>query len=153
MFIGDKRRCVDGPRRIRVPLLSQRCADSGSGRSPEILSNIRERFSDAKERFTDFYEGARKKVVAGARYTDTTITDPDKLRAELAAIRRRGFAVNHGEWRSDVGSVAAVVIGADEKPIASLSVNLPVSRLTQQSEAAFGAAVNAAANNLSARIR
>jgi IclR family transcriptional regulator, acetate operon repressor len=96
-----------------------------------------------------------KQLPAGElpRYTDTTITDPDKLRAELAAIRRRGFAVNHGEWRSDVGSVAAVVIGADEKPIASLSVNLPVSRLTQQSEAAFGAAVNAAANNLSARIR
>jgi ElaB/YqjD/DUF883 family membrane-anchored ribosome-binding protein len=50
-------------------------ADSGSERSPEILNNIRARFSDAKERFTDFYEGARKKVVAGARYTDTSIRE------------------------------------------------------------------------------
>jgi IclR family acetate operon transcriptional repressor len=87
------------------------------------------------------------------RYTDTTITDPDELCAELAAIRERGFAVNHGEWRSDVGCVAAAVMGSDEEPIASLSVNLPISRLTQQSEAAFGAAVNTAANNLSARLR
>jgi IclR family acetate operon transcriptional repressor len=86
------------------------------------------------------------------RYSDTTITDPDELRAQLAAIRQRGFAVNHGEWRSDVGSVAAAVIGADEQPIASVSVNLPVSRLTEQSEAAFGAAVREAASNLSARL-
>jgi IclR family acetate operon transcriptional repressor len=86
------------------------------------------------------------------RYTDTTITDPDALRAELAAIRERGFAVNHGEWRSDVGSVAAAVMGGHEKPIASLSVNIPISRLTEESEAAFGAAVSEAATSLSARL-
>lgn len=86
------------------------------------------------------------------RYTDTTITDPDELRAELAAIRERGFAINRGEWRSDVGSVAAAVMGGHEKPIASLSVNIPMSRLTQESEADFGAAVNEAANSLSARL-
>jgi IclR family acetate operon transcriptional repressor len=87
------------------------------------------------------------------RYTDTTITDPDELRTELATIREQGFAVNHGEWRSDVGSVAAVVIGSQEKPIASVSVNIPVSRLTAESEAAFGVAVSEAARSLSARLR
>jgi IclR family acetate operon transcriptional repressor len=86
------------------------------------------------------------------RYTETTITDPDQLRAELAAIGRRGFAVNRGEWRSDVGSVAAAVMGGHEKPIASLSVNIPISRLTEESEAAFGAAVSAAATSLSTRL-
>jgi IclR family transcriptional regulator, acetate operon repressor len=86
------------------------------------------------------------------RYTDTTITDPDELRAQLAAIRGRGFAVNHGEWRSDVGSVAAAVMGGHEKPIASLSVNIPISRLTEESEAVFGAAVREAASRLSARL-
>jgi IclR family acetate operon transcriptional repressor len=86
------------------------------------------------------------------RYTDTTITDPDELRAELAAIQERGFAINHGEWRSDVGSVAAAAMGDHEKPIASLSVNIPISRLTEESEAAFGAAVSEAASSLSARL-
>lgn len=86
------------------------------------------------------------------RYTDTTITDPDELRAELAAILKRGFAVNHGEWRSDVGSVAAAVMGTHEKPIAGLSVNIPICRLTGESEAAFGAAVSEAASRLSARL-
>jgi IclR family acetate operon transcriptional repressor len=51
-----------------------------------------------------------------------------------------------------VGSVAAAVMGGHEKPIASLSVNIPISRLTQQSEADFGAAVSEAASSLSARL-
>jgi IclR family acetate operon transcriptional repressor len=86
------------------------------------------------------------------RYTDTTITDPDRLRAELAEIRTRGFALNHGEWRSDVGSVAAAVMAGPEKPIASLSVNIPVSRLTTESQARYGIAVSEAARLLSARL-
>jgi len=86
------------------------------------------------------------------RYTDTTITDPDEMRAELGAIRTRGFAVNHGEWRSDVGSVAAAVLGGPEKPIASLSVNIPMSRLTGESEAVYGIAVSEAARNLGALL-
>ncbi|MFI1919434.1 IclR family transcriptional regulator [Nocardia sp. NPDC020380] len=87
------------------------------------------------------------------RYTDTTITDPGELRAELADIRKRGYAVNRGEWRSDVGAVAAVVLGADEQPIASLSVNIPFSRLTAESEPVFAEAVSAAAAALTARMR
>ncbi len=86
------------------------------------------------------------------RYTDTTITEPDALRAELADIRDRGFAVNHGEWRSDVGAVAAVVLDGAGKPIASLSVNIPISRLTPDSEGFFGAAVRAAAHELGERL-
>ena len=86
------------------------------------------------------------------RYTDHTITDPDQMRVELARIRDRGFALNHGEWRSDVGSVAAAVLGAPEKPVASLSVNIPLSRLSEESEAFFGAAVSEAARNLAARL-
>jgi IclR family acetate operon transcriptional repressor len=86
------------------------------------------------------------------RYTDTTITNPDQFLAELTAISERGFAVNHGEWRSDVGSVAAAIMSAHEKPIASLSVNIPMTRLTTESEAAYGIAVSEAASNLSARL-
>ncbi|MFG1794946.1 IclR family transcriptional regulator [Nocardia sp. NPDC049149] len=86
------------------------------------------------------------------RYTDRTITDPDDLRAELATIRARGFAVNNGEWRSDVGAVAAVVLGGHEKPIASLSVNIPINRLTAESEPVFGAAVSEAARTLAERL-
>jgi IclR family acetate operon transcriptional repressor len=85
-------------------------------------------------------------------YTDTTITDPDALRADLAATRERGFAVNHGEWRSDVGSIAAAVLISPDTPIASLSVNIPMSRLTEEAQAVHGSAVTEAARTLSARL-
>ncbi|MFI9503446.1 IclR family transcriptional regulator [Nocardia sp. NPDC052566] len=86
------------------------------------------------------------------RYTDTTITDPAELRAELTVVRDRGFAVNRGEWRSDVGAVAAAVLDGNGQPIASLSVNIPIGRLTAESEPFFGAAVHAAAATLGARL-
>lgn len=95
-----------------------------------------------------------RRLLAGElpRYTDTTISDPDDLLAELAKIQARGFAVNHGEWRSDVGSVAAAVVTEPGNPIASLSVNLPVSRLTGESEERYGAAVAEASKTISARL-
>jgi ElaB/YqjD/DUF883 family membrane-anchored ribosome-binding protein len=37
------------------------------------LADIRERLESARERLTDAYGMARKKVVAGAKYTDETI--------------------------------------------------------------------------------
>ncbi|MEV6742226.1 IclR family transcriptional regulator [Streptomyces sp. NPDC051104] len=87
-----------------------------------------------------------------SRYTDTTITDPDRLLAELDRIRAQGYATNRGEWRSDVGSVAAAVMGEAGEPIASLSVNVPMSRLTDEAEPFFGAVVSEAAKTLSAHL-
>ncbi|MFD4413456.1 IclR family transcriptional regulator [Streptomyces sp. NPDC058246] len=86
------------------------------------------------------------------RYTDTTVTDPARLLAELDNARAQGYATNHGEWRSDVGSVAAAVMGGIEEPVASLSVNVPMSRLTDESQSFFGALVSEAAKTLSARL-
>lgn len=86
------------------------------------------------------------------RFTETTIDDASGLRAELALIRERGFAVNRGEWRSDVGCVASAVLGAERHPIASMSVNLPVSRMSSESEAYLGAAVRDAARELSVKL-
>jgi ElaB/YqjD/DUF883 family membrane-anchored ribosome-binding protein len=50
-------------------------ADSLTEHSTEAFGNLRERFGAAQERFADLYAGARKKVVAGAKYTDTTIRE------------------------------------------------------------------------------
>jgi ElaB/YqjD/DUF883 family membrane-anchored ribosome-binding protein len=46
---------------------------SATEHSDGAFESLRSRFSDAQERFTDAYAGARKKVVAGAKYTDETI--------------------------------------------------------------------------------
>jgi IclR family acetate operon transcriptional repressor len=86
------------------------------------------------------------------RYTDTTITEPDRLLADLDKVRTRGYATNHGEWRTDVGSVAAAIMGDAGEPVASLSVNLPRTRLTDESQALYGNAVSEAARSISARL-
>lgn len=43
--------------------------------SEEAMSTLRERLAAAQERFSELYTGARKKVVAGAKYADTTIRE------------------------------------------------------------------------------
>ncbi|TBO57408.1 IclR family transcriptional regulator [Streptomyces kasugaensis] len=82
------------------------------------------------------------------RHTDTTNTEPDRLRAELAAIRERGYATNSGEWRADVSAVAAPVVLGSGRVVASVSVNVPTSRMTEESRATFGALVRTAARDI-----
>jgi ElaB/YqjD/DUF883 family membrane-anchored ribosome-binding protein len=48
-------------------------AGSVTEHSADAFDSLRSRFSAAQERFTDAYAGARKKVIAGAKYTDETI--------------------------------------------------------------------------------
>jgi len=50
-------------------------ASSLSEHSAEAIENLRARFSLAQERFSEFYAGARKQVIAGARQTDATIRE------------------------------------------------------------------------------
>ncbi|SDH09270.1 IclR family transcriptional regulator [Nonomuraea jiangxiensis] len=84
-------------------------------------------------------------------YTDTTITDPAALRAELAEVLARGYADNRGEWRSDIAAVAAAVLGSDG-PLASLSVSTPASRMSEELRAEYGSLVTQAARTLTATL-
>jgi ElaB/YqjD/DUF883 family membrane-anchored ribosome-binding protein len=47
--------------------------DSVSEHTEDAISALRSRFDAAQERLAELYTGARKKVVAGAKYTDETI--------------------------------------------------------------------------------
>jgi ElaB/YqjD/DUF883 family membrane-anchored ribosome-binding protein len=47
--------------------------DSLSEHTADAVSALRTRFNAAQERLGDLYAGAKKKVVAGAQYTDETI--------------------------------------------------------------------------------
>jgi ElaB/YqjD/DUF883 family membrane-anchored ribosome-binding protein len=50
-------------------------AESVSERSSEALAALSERLGAAQERATELYDGAKKKVVAGAKCTDATIRE------------------------------------------------------------------------------
>lgn len=47
--------------------------DSLAEHSEDALSALRSRFDATQERLGELYTGARKKVIAGAKYTDETI--------------------------------------------------------------------------------
>lgn len=85
-------------------------------------------------------------------FTDTTITDPARLRAELATTRERGWATNSGEWRPDVSAVASAVLGEAGLPVASISVNVPTSRMTDETRPVYGALVHEAAKKISTAL-
>lgn len=63
--------------------------------------------------------------------TESSITSHDALRRELAAIRRRGYAVNMGGWRSEVAGVAAAITGEDGGAEAAICIAIPRYRATR----------------------
>ena len=59
--------------------------DTVSEKSGEVMENLRERFAAAQEKFSDVYDGAKKKVVAGAKCTDTAIRENPYQAIAIAA--------------------------------------------------------------------
>ena len=60
-------------------------ADSVSEHTADAVDALRTRFEAAQERFSDAYAGARKKVIAGAKYTDETIRENPYQSIAIAA--------------------------------------------------------------------
>lgn len=56
------------------------------------------------------------------RFTARTIIEPSKLRAELARIRRQGFARDQGEHGASVHAIAAPVFEPGGRFVAALSI-------------------------------
>jgi DNA-binding IclR family transcriptional regulator len=55
------------------------------------------------------------------RYTTRTLTDPRRLRRELASIRRQGWAQDKGEYSPSIHAFAAPILGHDGAIVAALS--------------------------------
>ncbi|MFF5986259.1 IclR family transcriptional regulator [Prauserella flavalba] len=79
-------------------------------------------------------------------YTPKTITDPDRLRELLAAVRRNGYAVSDGQVTLDALSVAAPIRGADGAVMAAVSL---VVRADTAEPIALAPLVQAAARGIS----
>lgn len=89
--------------------------------------------------------------------------DPDRMNqglskatfsaADLAIVRRRGWAQSVGEREPGVGSVSAPVRAPSGKVVAAVSVSGPLERLTRQPGRMHAPAVAAAAERLSQSMR
>jgi DNA-binding IclR family transcriptional regulator len=72
--------------------------------------------------------------------------------AQLAAVRRRGWAQSMGEREAGVASVSAPVRGPNRRVIAAVSISGPIERLGRQPGRIHAAAVVATAERLSEHI-
>lgn len=79
------------------------------------------------------------------RLTENTITDPDRLRANIREIRELGYAVNIGENRANVCAIGAAIRGVDGRPVAGIAISMPDIRFDHRSVPQWGAMVMKAA--------
>lgn len=69
--------------------------------------------------------------------TARTIIDPEALRAELAEIRERGYAIDDEEGEIGAKAIAVPVFGVEGLAIAAIGVAGPIQRLTRRAVVAF----------------
>ena len=82
--------------------------------------------------------------------TDKTVTTDAALRAELAAVRTRGYAVTDEELEPGLIAVAAPIHGYDGAVVAALSVSAPTTRMSKDSVATVAGYCTEEAAGLSA---
>ncbi|GLZ53106.1 IclR family transcriptional regulator C-terminal domain-containing protein [Actinomycetospora sp. NBRC 106378] len=78
------------------------------------------------------FSSARRTRLEGAtwtRFTATTITDPIALDAELATVRRVGYALDREEFAEGFSCVAAPVADPGGRVAACLAVSMPTRQL------------------------
>lgn len=80
--------------------------------------------------------------------TPHTITDPDRLVAELDAVRRQGWAVNNEERIAGVRTVAVPVFGPGEVAVAAIAVQGPATRVTPDRDGELAAELQDAAGRV-----
>jgi IclR family KDG regulon transcriptional repressor len=131
----------EGTRTIRmVSAVGKRFPAHGTGVGKILLSALDD-------------EALAERFPAGrplAALTPKTITDPEVLRAEVAAIRSRGYALDYEESTPGLCCVAAPVYGAAGSIVAGMSISVPNMRFSPARRDELLALVLAHANRLSA---
>lgn len=95
-----------------------------------------------------------KGILAGGlqRYTANTITEPERLLAQLRLVRRQGVALDQEERRSGLRCVGAPILGQAGEVVASISVAGPTTRLNLGRMAQLTSTVKEAAETISHRL-
>ncbi len=85
------------------------------------------------------------------RFTDTTITDLDALRADLAGARERGYTIDEGEHEDFVRCVGAAVTGP-HGVVGAISIAAPAFRVTDTKLKELGRLVSGHCADISAQL-
>ena len=126
---------VESPRAIRVFAQLGMRLPWNAGTSPKVI-------------LAYLPEERRERILAAGgfrRYTSRTITDPDELRAEVLAIRERGYHVGVRDLDDDATGVSAPVFDHRGEIAGAINVAAPASRLADDEVDRFIALVRDAA--------
>ncbi len=86
------------------------------------------------------------------RLTERTIVDPDALFADLAIIRKRGWAIDDEEQAEGMRCVGAAVYNEHGEVIGAISVSGPTVRVTEERLGELGPMVKRAAAEITERV-
>ncbi len=81
----------------------------------------------------------RRKMLEGLRlekFTPNTITEPEAIEAECAAIRACGYSINREEYHLGLIGVSTPIFGKTGAVVATVSIHAPVFRMS--ADAALG---------------
>jgi IclR family acetate operon transcriptional repressor len=84
--------------------------------------------------------------------TPKTITTATTLKAELRAVRARGYAIDDEEKEEGLRCIGAAVRSHSGKLAAAISISGPAFRMTKERVPEIGRALMEAANKLSAEL-
>lgn len=85
-------------------------------------------------------------------FTPLTITSREQLDAELERVRRKGFALNRGEWSGGVRGIAAPIFDSRGQVVAAISVGGPGERMTETAVRQIAPLVVEAARSVSREL-
>jgi IclR family acetate operon transcriptional repressor len=100
-------------------------------------------------------EEERERILAGRKMvkeTEKTITSASRLRAELEASRRRGYAVDDEENALGLRCVAAPIFDEHGEAFGAVSLSGPSVRIAQSLLPKLGATVRDTADQITARL-
>ncbi|MCW8384643.1 IclR family transcriptional regulator [Streptomyces justiciae] len=132
---------LDSPHPVRaIAPLGARAALHASSNGKAILAHLPE------DETTRYMERGLAAV------TEHTITEPAELLEELALIRKRGYAVANEELQDGVVSVAAPILVGGSRPVGSLSISAPKSRMPKSVWADYGKKVRHTADSIAGAL-
>jgi DNA-binding IclR family transcriptional regulator len=88
-------------------------------------------------------------ITSAKKFDSKTPGGPEAFKLHLAQIRRRGYAINLGQWRGEVGGVASAIRDSEGNAVAAIGVTVPLHRLTKENIGRLGRLVMKAAATVS----
>ena len=128
---------TDWPFRVQLPVGSHvpfHCTASGK----TFLASLRKRDREQMVRSLSL-----------EAHTPNTITDPERLLAELSAIAREGYALDDEEFVEGMAAVAVPIRDGRGRYLASIGVHGPLPRFPAERAAGYAPLLKAAARDLS----